>query len=90
MAAGHHDGNETEFHRLKQATPHDLLVHQVHSGAAKNMREVSRIKDKQWRASFRRGQKCVNEFTCGFACMSVMAASRQTYLRTTFIACHFF
>lgn len=42
MAAGHHDGNETEFHRLKQATPHDLLLHQVHSGATKNMREVSR------------------------------------------------
>ncbi|KAL2082749.1 hypothetical protein ACEWY4_022567 [Coilia grayii] len=40
MAAGHHDGNEAKFHRLKQALPHDLLVHQIDSGAKKNMREV--------------------------------------------------
>lgn len=42
MAAGH-EGNDTEFHRLKQAVPHDRLMHQVHSGAKKNMREVSTI-----------------------------------------------
>ncbi|XP_041951893.1 KATNB1-like protein 1 [Alosa sapidissima] len=47
MAAGHNDGNQTEFHRLKQAAPHDLLVHQVHSGAKKNMREVDYLNKEE-------------------------------------------
>ncbi|XP_012682100.1 KATNB1-like protein 1 [Clupea harengus] len=46
MAAGH-EGNDTEFHRLKQAVPHDRLMHQVHSGAKKNMREVDYLNKEE-------------------------------------------
>ncbi|XP_030627561.1 KATNB1-like protein 1 [Chanos chanos] len=47
MASGSHGGNETEFHRLKQAHPCNPLKHRIHTGAEGNMREVEYLNKEE-------------------------------------------